>query len=104
MAPAGDARPTALCWAAMTRPLRIGIVGLGRIFDLNCLGYRDNPDAVVVALCDTRQDLLDRRAPLFPQAKHLREVEALLRLEPDLVDILTPHPLHAAMAEAAMRA
>src|SRR5215510_10067897 len=87
----------------MTRPLRIGIVGLGRIFDLNCLGYRDNPDAVVAALCDSRQDLLDRRASLFPKAQLVRDFEELLRLELDLVDILTPHPLHAEMAIAAMR-
>lgn len=88
----------------MTRPLRVGIVGLGRIFDLNCLGYRDNPDAVVVALCDSRQDLLDRRAALFPEAQLVRGFDELLRLEPDLVDVLTPHPLHAEMAVAAMRA
>ena len=88
----------------MTGPIRVGIVGLGRIFDLNCLGYRDNPDAVVVALCDSRQDLLDRRAALFPKAQLTRSFDELLRLEPDLVDILTPHPLHAEMAVAAMRA
>jgi predicted dehydrogenase len=88
----------------MTRPLRVGIVGLGRIFDLNCLGYRDNPDATVVALCDNRQDLLDRRASLFPKAQLVRDVGEFLRLDLDLVDVLTPHPLHAEMAVAAMRA
>ena len=67
----------------MTRPLRVGIVGLGRIFDLNCLGYLDNPDAVVVALCDSRQDLLDRRAALFPEAQLVRGFDELLRLEAD---------------------
>ena len=88
----------------MIRPLRVGIVGLGRIFDLNCLGYRDNPDVEVVGLCDGREDLLARRAPLFPKAERVRELDALLRLGPDLVDVLTPHPLHAEMAVAAMRA
>ena len=88
----------------MSRPLRVGVVGLGRIFDLNCLGYQDNPDAVVAALCDTRKDLLDRRAPLFPDAHLVQSLDDLLRLELDLVDILTPHPLHAEMAVAALRA
>jgi len=88
----------------MPRPLRVGITGLGRIFDLNCLGYRDNPGATVVALCDTRQDLLDRRASLFPQARLVRDFADLLRLDLDLVDILTPHPLHAAMVVTALRA
>jgi predicted dehydrogenase len=88
----------------MTRPLRVGIVGLGRIFDLNWLGYRDNPDAEVVALCDSRADLLDRRASLFPKAQLCRDLGELLRLDLDLVDVLTPHPLHAEMTVAAMRA
>src|SRR5262245_36180149 len=87
----------------MSRPLRVGVVGLGRIFDLNSLGYRDNPDATVVALCDTRQDLRDRRAPLFPQARLVPDLDELLRFDLDLVDILTPHPLHAEMAVAALR-
>ena len=88
----------------MIRPLRVGIVGLGRIFDLNCLGYRENPAVDVVGLCDSRQELLDRRAPLFPKAQLVQDVDELLRLDLDLVDVLTPHPLHAEMAVAAMRA
>src|SRR4029450_4330123 len=88
----------------MPRPLRVGVTGLGRIFDLNCLGYRDNPGVAVVALCDTREELLDRRAALFPGAQRVRDFADLLRLDLDLVDILTPHPLHAEMAVAALRA
>jgi predicted dehydrogenase len=88
----------------MPRPLRVGVVGLGRIFDLNSLGYQNNPDATVVALCDTRKDLLDRRASLFPRAQLVQDLDALLRLDLDLVDVLTPHPLHAEMAVAALRA
>ena len=56
-----------------------------------------------MALCDSRPDVLDRRAALFPQAQLVRAFEDLLRLEPDLVDVLTPHPIHAEMAVAAMR-
>ena len=85
-------------------PLRVGIVGLGRIFDLNYLGYRENPAVDVVGLCDSRQELLDRRAPLFPKAQLVQDLAELLRLDLDLVDVLTPHPLHAEMAVAAMRA
>ena len=88
----------------MTRTLRVGIVGLGRIFDLNSLGYRDHPRVEVVALCDTREDLLRQRATLFPRAALCRDLQSFLALDLDLVDVLTPHPLHAEMVIAALRA
>ena len=88
----------------MARKLRVGIAGLGRIFDLNCLGYIDHADAEVVALCDNDPTLLQRRASLFPSARTTTDYAEMLRWDLDLVDILTPHPLHADMAAAASAA
>jgi predicted dehydrogenase len=88
----------------MAKKLRVGIAGLGRIFDLNCLGYGEHPDAEVVGLCDTDPALLERRKTLFPNARTTTRFEEMLSWDLDLVDLLTPHPLHARMAEAALAA
>lgn len=88
----------------MRTRLRVGVAGLGRIFDLHARGYRDEPRAEVVALCDTREDLLRERAVLFPGARLVRDFGELLRLDLDLVEILTPHPAHAGMTVAALEA
>ncbi len=88
----------------MTGKLRVGIVGLGRIFDLHCLGYRENPLAEIVGLCDARTDLLHKRAGLFPAARRVESFEQLLGLDCDLIEVLTPHPLHAEMVCASLRA
>lgn len=88
----------------MTRKLRVGIAGLGRIFDLNVLGYRDNPDVEIAALCDASPEALDQRGAALPDARRTRDFQEMLGWELDLVDILTPHPLHQDMAVAALRA
>jgi len=88
----------------MSRKLRVGIVGLGRIFELNSLGYVNHPEAEVAALCDSRPDLLKQRQPVFPQARTTTRYEEMLGWDLDLVDILTPHPLHEGMAVAALAA
>jgi predicted dehydrogenase len=88
----------------MSRKLRVGVVGLGRIFDLNCLGYVGHPDAEIVGLCDSRADLVAQRGAAFPQARATTDYAEMLSWDLDLVDILTPHPLHEAMALDAMRA
>ena len=88
----------------MTRKLRVGIAGLGRIFDLNCLGYVNHPDVDVVGLCDVRPDLVEQRRASFPGARGTTRYEELLGWDLDLVDILTPHPLHESMANAALGA
>ncbi|HXE24714.1 MAG TPA: Gfo/Idh/MocA family oxidoreductase [Roseiarcus sp.] len=88
----------------MARKLRVGFVGLGRVFDLNVRGYLDHPEAEVSALCDADSDILARRAAEHPGAYATRDFQALLRHDLDLIEILTPHPLHEAMTAAALAA
>ena len=53
----------------MSRKLRIGFVGLGRVFDLNVRGYIDHPEAEIAALCESDPALLARRASEHPTAR-----------------------------------
>src|SRR6516162_2984950 len=80
----------------MTRKLRVGFVGLGRVFDLNVRGYLDHLEAEVSALCDADLAILARRAAEHPDVLATRDFQDLLRLDLDLIEILTPHPLHEA--------
>ncbi|MBM3525544.1 MAG: Gfo/Idh/MocA family oxidoreductase, partial [Alphaproteobacteria bacterium] len=86
----------------MTSRLRVGIAGLGRVFDLNSLGYASHPDIEVVGLCDARGELVEQRRTAFPGARRTTDFKEMLGWGLDLVDILTPHPLHADMTCAAL--
>src|SRR5437764_7856964 len=86
----------------MARKLRVGFVGLGRVFDLNVRGYLDHPEAEVAALCESDPALLARRAAEHLGAHATGDFQAFLRSDLDLIEILTPHPLHEAMTVAAL--
>src|SRR4029077_3062045 len=86
----------------MARRLRVGFVGLGRVFDLNVRGYLNHPEAEVSALCEADPDILARRAAEHTRAHATRDFQDLLRLHLDLIEILTPNPLHEAMTVAAL--
>jgi len=87
------------------QPVRVGIVGGGRISDLHVLGYRQFAAAQLVAICDNREDVARRRAQEWGLAKMYTRIEDLLA-DPDIdmVEILTPHDLHASHVIAAARA
>jgi predicted dehydrogenase len=86
-------------------PLRVAIVGCGRIAALHVLGYRDRTDASLAAVCDTRRALAEQRARDWGVPKAYSDYAALLA-DPqlDLVELLVPHHLHASMTVAACKA
>jgi predicted dehydrogenase len=89
----------------ITRPVRLAIIGLGRIFDLNKLAYLENPDVDVVALVDPSAERLAQRAADFPEARRLSSIEELAAsgLEVDAAEVLVPIALHAEVAIALLR-
>jgi predicted dehydrogenase len=86
----------------MARKLRVGFVGLGRVFDLNVRGYLGHPEAEISALCDADPEILARRAVEHAGAQATRDFQSFLRSDLDLIEILTPHPLHEAMTVAGL--
>ncbi len=41
--------------------INVGFIGCGRIADLHALGYKDNPDARIYAVCDVSPDRAEAR-------------------------------------------
>jgi len=79
--------------------LNVGIIGTGVIFDLHILGYLNNSNAQIVALCNrtiekAREKIqkfkLDENISIYSDYKEMLNKEDL-----DIVEILLPHNLHA---------
>jgi predicted dehydrogenase len=86
-------------------PIRVGIVGCGRISDLHELGYRGRADARITAVCDPRRGRARDKARAWGVDKVYTDYQHLLAdPEVDLVELLVPHHLHAGMAVAACEA
>src|SRR5436190_23692968 len=108
--PATPARPrggepmSAEATSGMDR-VRIGIVGVGNIATLNVPGYLAHEQCDVVALCDPRPEVLERRGREWNVRRLYASVDELLADdEVDAVEILSPTPLHAEHVIAAARA
>jgi len=85
-----------MTFVPLDRPVRAAIVGLGRIYDLNVLAYRDNPDVEVVALVDPDEERRTQRGAEWPGAATFATVAELAatELRVDAVEALLPIPLH----------
>jgi predicted dehydrogenase len=86
-------------------PIRVAIVGCGRISDLHQLGYRGREDARIVAVCDTNKAHAKKKAKEWGVEKVYTDYQQVLAdKEVDLVELLTPHHLHCAMTVQAAQA
>jgi len=90
---------------AKPEKVRIGIIGCGRIADLNILGYLDHPKCELVAVCDISEDLARRRQKEWGAKKYYTDYEKLVAdPEVNAVEILLPHRLHLPAVLAAAKA
>jgi len=85
--------------------LKVCIVGCGRISTLQSLGYRDNPDAEIYAVCDLNGEKAAARAKEWGAKKIYTDYGDMLKNpEIDIVELLVPHNLHCRMAVEACEA
>lgn len=84
----------------VNRPIRVALVGLGKICDLTSNAYESSADAEVVALCDPDAEILGQRSAQFPSAACFSSLNDLLsaHLDLDMVEISVPTPLHCDVA------
>jgi predicted dehydrogenase len=79
--------------------LRVGFIGTGVIFDLNVLGYLDNKETEIVALCNrTIQKAKDKIGKFnLKEGIHIySDYREMIKKEKlDILEILLPHNLHA---------
>ena len=84
---------------------KVGFIGLGRISDLHVLGYRNNPDAELYALCDSDSELMERRSREWAIPVTYQDYKDLLADKNiDAVEVLTPHPFHEQIVVDAAKA
>jgi len=89
------------------RPVRVAIVGTGRISDLHAVEYMRDPAARITALCDRDPDVARKRARAWGCGDvHIDEDpdRTLARDDVDLVELLLPHHLHLPVALKAIGA
>ncbi len=89
----------------MNHPIRVAIVGCGRISDLHQVGYRGREDARIVAVCDTNRAAARKKAKAWGAEKiYTNYTQVLEDRDIDVVELLTPHHLHCEMTVQAAQA
>ena len=88
-------------------PVRVGIIGAGRISDLHAIEYLQNPAARLVGVCDANVARAKAKLALWSAPDLIIDDDIdhfLARPDIDLVEILLPHHLHLPTALKAMAA
>ena len=85
--------------------IRVAGIGAGYFSRFHLEGWREacrGADAEVVAWCDTDDDKVRSLAAMFGVPRTFDDAATMLdAIKPDLVDIVTPPPSHAALVELA---
>jgi predicted dehydrogenase len=85
--------------------IKVCIVGVGRIASLNVLGYKDNPDAEIYAVCSRSGEKGNQAAREWNAKKVYTDYDEMLKdPEIDMVELLVPHNLHCEMTIKACEA
>jgi D-apiose dehydrogenase len=83
-------------------PLRVAVAGAGYISQFHLAGWRDIPDAEIVAVCDPAVEKAGERAAQFGVSTTYADfAEMLDRERLDAVDIATPVQTHGALVRMA---
>jgi len=88
------------------KKLKIGIIGVGGIADFYISSLRDHAEAEVWAICDSNQELLQKRGQELNIAEdrvYISYIEMLQNQELDAVMIGTPNFNHIAIAKDAVK-
>jgi len=77
------------------KKIKVGFLGCGRIADLHYLGYVDNPDAELFAICDPNPAVIEKRSKEWKYTKSYTDYKEMLNdPEVEAVEILVPTNLH----------
>jgi predicted dehydrogenase len=89
----------------MAGKIRVCIVGCGRISTLHALGYRDDPDAEIYAVCDVNAGRAKETGEELGVSRiYTKYDEVLVDKDIDMVELLVPHHLHCEMTVKACQA
>ena len=88
----------------MSTAVGFGLIGLGGISGAHATGYSSSPHAEIVAVCDTRPEVLASRAQELGARPHARYEELLADARVEAVDVSLPHNLHYPVVRAALAA
>jgi UDP-N-acetyl-2-amino-2-deoxyglucuronate dehydrogenase len=76
---------------------RVGIIGCGNIFPMHAVSIVQSGLAEVVAVCDTKEDRVNKWANQYNCAAYTDYKEMIDKAGLDVVHVCTPHYLHAPM-------
>ncbi len=82
----------------MNKPVKVAMIGAGRIADLHYPAYRNFPEAELVTVCTNDEASARARQKEWKTRNWSTDYHAVLAdPEIDMVEINTPHPLHHPM-------